>query len=160
MIERYDLCAGNTTKLKCFNNIYIPDYIQQTNIFFFFFRIIILQYYGHAHIHTHTHLYITIYDIVYTPFAYTLYYAHHLYCFMSLTNKSERRTGLLTVALNRPFTGSVTLNRTTHTVYSCELSLCNKILFIRITIIVFQQLYNQSFKNTQYRRNDYLHPII
>lgn len=38
---------------------------------------------------------------------------------MSLTNKSERRTGLLTVALNQPFTESVTLS---HITYS-ELSL-------------------------------------
>lgn len=33
---------------------------------------------------------------------------------MSLTNKSERQTGLLTVALNGPFTESVTLNHITY----------------------------------------------
>jgi len=45
---------------------------------------------------------------------------------MSLTNKSERRTGLLTVALNQPFTESVTLS---HYITYSKLSLFSLCFF-------------------------------
>lgn len=43
-----------------------------------------------------------------------MYVLRILYYFVSLTNKSERRTGLLTVALKRAFTESVIFSHITY----------------------------------------------